>query len=242
MSNRSILYSADVCPYAHRARVAMKASGADFKIVEIDLKNKPEWYQPKINPASKVPALWFDAPEDADPASPPEGTFILPESALIVDFIASVHPELQYKDLTTRAKGALLALQYEAVSKAWFGYSVLSDGGSGKELDDFLNAVREFTPFIPDEIIKSDEYGVADIMVAPFLTRIFEFSRREAYPWNEKSGEIVLNALNGNEFKRFRAYHDKLARWDALQSTVDWGKNTEYMKKHMAEMKARFKK
>jgi hypothetical protein len=32
----------------------MKASGADFKIVEIDLKNKPEWYQPKINPASKV--------------------------------------------------------------------------------------------------------------------------------------------------------------------------------------------
>lgn len=62
-----------------------------------------------------------------------------------------------------------MALQYEAVSKAWFAYSVMSDGGSGKELDDFLNAVREFTPFIPDEIVKSEEYGVADIMVAPFL-------------------------------------------------------------------------
>jgi hypothetical protein len=148
------------------------------------------------------------------------------------------------KDLTLRAKDALLALQYEAVSKAWFGYSVLSDGGSGKELDDFLNAVREFTPFIPDEIVKSDEYGVGDIMVAPFLvscrfdrscapwklicfgsqTRIFEFSRREAYPWNEKSGETILNALNADEFKQFRAYHQKLAKWDALQSTVDWGK------------------
>jgi glutathione S-transferase len=182
----------------------MKTSGADYKIVEIDLKNKPEWYQPKINPASKVcifqiplfsvtheicqvPALWYDAPKDADSTAPPPGTFILPESALIVDFMASVYPELQctffpalpipsrltskfpVKDPITRAKGALMALQYEAVSKAWFAYSVLSDGGSGKELDDFLNAVREFTPFIPDEIVKSDEYGVADIMVAPFL-------------------------------------------------------------------------
>ncbi|KAJ9110032.1 hypothetical protein QFC20_003106 [Naganishia adeliensis] len=236
MSKQSILYSADV------ARVAMKASGADYKIVEIDLKNKPEWYQPKINPASKVPALWYDAPRDADATAPPPGTFILPESALIVDFIASVYPDLQFKDPITRAKGALMALQYEAVSKAWFAYSVMSDGGSGKELDDFLNAVREFTPFIPEEVVKSDDYGVADIMIAPFMTRIFEFSRREAYPWNEKSGETVLSALSADEFKQFRAYHDKLAKWDALQSTVDCDKNTEYMKKHMGEMKARFKK
>lgn len=62
-----------------------------------------------------------------------------------------------------------MALQYEAVSKAWFAYSVMSDGGSGKELDDFLNAVREFTPFIPEEVVKSDDYGVADIMIAPFM-------------------------------------------------------------------------
>lgn len=43
----------------------------------------------------KVPALWYDAPRDADATAPPPGTFILPESALIVDFIASVYPDLQ---------------------------------------------------------------------------------------------------------------------------------------------------
>lgn len=26
----------------------------DFERYEIDLQNKPQWYQPKINPASKV--------------------------------------------------------------------------------------------------------------------------------------------------------------------------------------------
>jgi hypothetical protein len=43
----------------------------------------------------KVPALWYDAPKDADPSSPPAGTFILPESSLIVNFVESVYPELQ---------------------------------------------------------------------------------------------------------------------------------------------------
>jgi len=86
----------------------------DFEIVEIDLKNKPEWY-PRVNPASKVsryrckysrrrglksiyprqvPAIWFDAPKDAEPSNVPEGTFILPESSLIVEFLADVYPQI----------------------------------------------------------------------------------------------------------------------------------------------------
>jgi hypothetical protein len=49
------------CPYAHRARIALKASGTKFEIVEIDLQNKPEWYAPNINPASKVRGTLTDA-------------------------------------------------------------------------------------------------------------------------------------------------------------------------------------
>jgi glutathione S-transferase len=46
-----------VCPYAHRAELALKESGLDYKRFEIDLQNKPEWYAPKVNPASKVSLL-----------------------------------------------------------------------------------------------------------------------------------------------------------------------------------------
>lgn len=63
-----------------------------------------------------------------------------------------------------------MALSFESnVNMAWFRYSVMSDGGSGKELDDFLNGVREFQPTIPRGYVESPEYGVADILIAPFL-------------------------------------------------------------------------
>jgi hypothetical protein len=43
---------------------------------------------------SKVPAIWYDAPKDADPSKPSEKAFILPESGLIVNFLADVFPQI----------------------------------------------------------------------------------------------------------------------------------------------------
>ena len=66
-----------------------------------------------------------------------------------------------------------MALAFESnINKAWFQYSVLSDGGSSKELDDFLNGVRNFQPAIPEGYLESPEYGVADILIAPFLVSL----------------------------------------------------------------------
>jgi glutathionyl-hydroquinone reductase len=36
------LYSAVLCPFAHRTRLALIEKGLPFKLVEIDLHNKPE--------------------------------------------------------------------------------------------------------------------------------------------------------------------------------------------------------
>ncbi|KAJ9103377.1 hypothetical protein QFC19_004476 [Naganishia cerealis] len=136
-----------------------------------------------------------------------------------------------------------MAHQYETtVNPTWFKYTI-SDGGKGKEFDDFIHAVRNFIPYIPDGYVESPEFGAADALIAPFLTRIFEFSRREAYPWDiENSGQSVLDALSASEFDRLRAYQDKLANWNAVSSTVNWEQNEEQMKKYMPEMKAKFKK
>lgn len=38
------LYSMQFCPYAHRARLVLKAKGVPHDIVNINLAEKPEWY------------------------------------------------------------------------------------------------------------------------------------------------------------------------------------------------------
>jgi glutathione S-transferase len=50
------VYSAVVCPYAHRTRLVLQAKGIDFDLIEIDLQNKPEGFT-KVSPYGKVPAI-----------------------------------------------------------------------------------------------------------------------------------------------------------------------------------------
>jgi glutathione S-transferase len=50
------IYSAVVCPYAHRSRLVLQEKGIDFDLIEINLQNKPEGFT-EISPYGKVPAL-----------------------------------------------------------------------------------------------------------------------------------------------------------------------------------------
>jgi glutathione S-transferase len=53
------LYSARACPYAHRTRLVLAEKRLRFDTVEIDLKNKPAWFQ-GVSGYGKVPALEHD--------------------------------------------------------------------------------------------------------------------------------------------------------------------------------------
>ena len=52
------IYSATVCPYAHRSRLALLEKGIPFELIEIDLQNKPDNFT-DISPYGKVPALKY---------------------------------------------------------------------------------------------------------------------------------------------------------------------------------------
>jgi glutathione S-transferase len=75
------LFSARVCPYAHRSRLALMEKGLPFELVEIDLRNKPAWYK-EINPFEAVPALR-------------QGSFLLRESLIINEYVEELAPEPQ---------------------------------------------------------------------------------------------------------------------------------------------------
>jgi glutathione S-transferase len=53
------LYTARVCPYAHRSRLALLEKGLEFEHIEIDFQNKSEPFL-AVSPYGKVPALFHD--------------------------------------------------------------------------------------------------------------------------------------------------------------------------------------
>ncbi len=73
------LFSARVCPYAHRTRLVLAEKDVPFELTEIDFKKKPERFL-KISRYGKVPAIVHDGNE-------------IYESAIINEYLEEVFPE-----------------------------------------------------------------------------------------------------------------------------------------------------
>ncbi|MDH3668901.1 MAG: glutathione S-transferase family protein [Paracoccaceae bacterium] len=73
------LFTARVCPYAHRTRLALLEKGLGFEHIEVDFKNKTERFL-SVSPYGKVPALFHD------------GQTIY-ESAIINEYLDEVFPD-----------------------------------------------------------------------------------------------------------------------------------------------------
>ncbi|EGW13751.1 Glutathione S-transferase omega-1 [Cricetulus griseus] len=74
------VYSMRFCPFAQRALMVLKAKGIRHEIVNINLKNKPEWFLKK-NPTGLVPVL-----EDS------KGRLIS-ESVIICEYLDEAYPD-----------------------------------------------------------------------------------------------------------------------------------------------------
>lgn len=116
------LYNARVCPYAQRAVWAFEATNLPYKLVEIDLNNKPAWYVEKINPLGKVPALKLG--EEDDEKAP-----ILVESLIISQYVADLTGRLLPTDALIRAQISLFTQRYtDSVVSPFFQYARTSPG------------------------------------------------------------------------------------------------------------------
>lgn len=73
------IYSAQVCPYAQRTRLLLLEKGVDFELIEIDLANKPDWFE-DVSPYSKVPVVV-------------DGDTRVYESSIINEYLEEAYPE-----------------------------------------------------------------------------------------------------------------------------------------------------
>jgi glutathione S-transferase len=72
------LYDSARCPFCARVRIALAEKGVAYEPVAIDLSNRPDWLYDK-NPTGKVPVV-------------EEDTFVLPESAVIMEYLEERYP------------------------------------------------------------------------------------------------------------------------------------------------------
>ncbi|XP_075204652.1 glutathione S-transferase omega-1-like isoform X1 [Anomaloglossus baeobatrachus] len=103
------LYSMRFCPFAQRARLVLAAKGIEHEIININLKNKPDWFFEK-SPLGLVPVI-----ETSDGK-------IVYESPIVCDYLDDVFPEnkLTPADPYEKAQQKMLLEQFSVVSNALY--------------------------------------------------------------------------------------------------------------------------
>ncbi len=149
------LYDADRCPFAARVRIVLAEKELPYQVVGIDLDDRPALLYEK-NPKGKVPVLEED------------GGFVLPESAVIMEYLDERFPDppLLPADQAERAAVRLFIHRFDDFSKPYYE---LRRGGSPEGFDAVLarlDALLEAQPCLTGR-----EYGLADIAYVPWILR-----------------------------------------------------------------------
>jgi glutathione S-transferase len=104
------LYDAPRCPFCARVRIALAEKGIPYETVEIDLGDRPAWLY-ELNASGRVPVL--------------ENGLVLPESAVILEYLDERHPDhpLLPADTSARAQARLLVFRFdELLGSSWYAF------------------------------------------------------------------------------------------------------------------------
>jgi glutathione S-transferase len=167
------LYDAARCPYCARVRIVLAEKGVPHDAVEIDLSNRPGWLY-DMNPAGKVPVLEEDG-------------WVLPESAVINEFLNERYPEpaLWPDDPGERAAGRLLVFRFDDFSAPYYAFRRGEEGARGRFEDElrFLDALLAGAPWLSGRA-----FGLADVAFLPWVLRARDLLGVRLDRWSELSG------------------------------------------------------
>lgn len=157
------LYSMRFCPFAQRARLVLAAKGIPYECININLKDKPEWFF-ELNPGGKVPVIEH-----------PNGK-VMYESAICCDYLEDFFPDNEPKlypkdDPFKKYKQRLLVETLGSALISAFYKSVLGqEGGQDamkKPLAEFENNLKQ-----NDKYIGGDKPGMGDYLMWPWFERL----------------------------------------------------------------------
>ena len=150
------LYDADRCPYCARVRIVLAEKGLEHETVVVDLDDRPAWIYEK-NPLGRVPVLEEDA-------------FVLPESAVIIEYLEERYPEppLWPADPAERAAGRLLVERFDQLSRPYYALRRGDEDARDRLEDELakLDSVLAGRPFLSGR-----QFGIADAAYLPWILR-----------------------------------------------------------------------
>jgi glutathione S-transferase len=203
MSNLEI-FSARVCPFAHRSRLVLLEKNIDFVLVEIDLQNKPSWFR-SVSLHAKVPALRH-------------GDVTLCESAIINEYLEEVFPlpPLLPTDPVRRAQ-ARIWIEF-ANTRFVPAFGKLLRAGTDQEQQEGRRELEGALDFIEREGFEK-RGGAGPFWLGPAVSLV----DLTFYPWFERLP--ALTHYRGFEIPealtRLREWHDAVSQRPSVQQIAN---------------------
>lgn len=188
------IYSIAVCPFAQRSRMVLKLKGVPFALTEIDItRPRPAWFL-ELNPLGQVPVIRHQGR-------------VLNESSIINEYLEEIFPAPRVfpADPYRRAQSRILIDRVnQSFVPAMYGLLLNQDPARHAELmEKALASWRWLDEFLmrhnPDGTWLWDEFGMADLSVAPFFQR---------YCLDEHYRGFALPGAEG--YRRVRRWRDAL--------------------------------
>ncbi|KAJ7107330.1 hypothetical protein C8R44DRAFT_843061 [Mycena epipterygia] len=226
MPEQITLYTSKLCPFAHRVELALAEAKVDYNRFEVDLRNKPQWYAPKVNPASKVPAIAYGGPQ-VSPDLPSPDSIKIAESLILVELVADLYPEATIlpKDPVLRAKARFFI---DTVSTR-FVPAYIGPLRAGQSFEPLWDALQVLQALLPEDkpYALGDEFTAADMAIAPFLARLEFLLKNDIGAYKEGEGKNAAKILFSQRFNRLLKYFEGIKARESFRATFDEEYNKE---------------
>ncbi|NXI73756.1 GSTO1 transferase, partial [Anseranas semipalmata] len=168
------LYSMRFCPFAQRTRLVLRAKGISHEVININLKNKPDWFFEK-NPFGLVPVLETS-----------KGQLIY-ESPITCDYLDEAFPgkKLVPSDPYERAFQKMLLEHFSKVTSTIFKYVMAIKDGQDTtalkaEITEKLGKLEEILSKRNTVFYGGDSISMIDYMIWPWFERLEPFQLKDS--------------------------------------------------------------
>ncbi|KAH9930458.1 uncharacterized protein BXZ73DRAFT_47733 [Epithele typhae] len=214
-TERITLYSAVNSPFPRRVAIALEEIGVSYDVIDLNLVEKPDWYQekhpsPHTHPhhPTQVPCLVYGGPKLSPDQAPSPDAVKLIESVVILEFLAEVFPSagLLPAPPKTRAHVRLFIATADAHFRPCL-FGVVS-GGPAAPLVAMLEELQAFLP--ADSGFVAGQWSIAEAAFLPLLLTLRVVL--SIPPPASAPAEIAafFAALDGDRLARLRKYEEDL--------------------------------
>ncbi|XP_060567777.1 glutathione S-transferase omega-1-like [Ruditapes philippinarum] len=191
------VYSMRHCPYAQRARIVMLHKNIEFETVNINLKEKPEWFL-ELAPLGTVPAIQKD-------------DIIVYDSPIVCQYLDETYPgeKLTPNDPYQKAKDAMLVERYsKKVVTPFYRMALKQEPEALGELLSGLNVLEDELKSRGKTFFGGEKPMMVDFMIWPHMERIVGMGKV-----NDKA------AIRKDQFPNLVAWIDNITAVPAVKVT-----------------------